>query len=169
MERTVEELAAESRLRLPGPKIDALLQVADAVTCHYGLADQLETWVERIPVKEAFIPYASQHWSLLNHWQPKWPVPGARSPADWWLFLSRRPIDWGSLDELPVHVIVAHIAPTYYWGHPWTMLETWGRSATLLSGVANSDRPWPAIARMRPVVAVRRLNEIALRDGKRDA
>ena len=67
--------------RLPEPKIDALLQVVVAVTSHYGLADQLQIWAERIPVQEAFAACAYQYAGYLNEWQPREPVPGARIPA----------------------------------------------------------------------------------------
>ncbi len=42
IERKVEELAAMDLWRLPGPKVEALLQVADAVTEYYGIGRRLE-------------------------------------------------------------------------------------------------------------------------------
>ena len=161
IERRVEELAAMDLFRLPEPKIDALLQVAAAVTSHYGLADRLPIWAERVPVQEAFTPGSYQYAGYLNHWQPWEPVPGARDPVDWWLFLSPRPIDWGSLDDLPVHALIAHVAPEDYRQQMRAMLQAWEQASGLIGLVADSDLPWPAVSRMRPAAAVRHLNAIA--------
>ena len=163
IERRVEELAAMDLFRLPEPKIDALLQVAAAVTSHYGLADRLPIWAERVPVQEAFTPGSYQHAGLLTHWQPREPVPGARDRMDWWLFLSPRPIDWGSLDDLPVHALIAHVAPEDY-SRRREMWQTWKQASDLIGLVADSDLPWPAVSRMRPAAAVRHLNAIASRN-----
>jgi hypothetical protein len=169
IERRVEELASEDLRRLPEPKIDALFQVAVAVTSHYGLADQLEMWAERIPVQEAFAPCSYRHAGLLNEWQPREPVPGARYPVDWWLFLSRRPIDWQSPDDLPVHALIDHVAPENYHRQMTAMFQAWRQTADLIEPVADSDLPWPAVARMRPAAAVRHLNAIASRNWEQDA
>src|SRR6516164_9368327 len=75
IERRVEELAAMDLFRLPRPKIDALLQVADAVTEYYGIGDRLEAWADRIPVQESFSPQSGGHAGMLSHWQPAGPVP----------------------------------------------------------------------------------------------
>jgi hypothetical protein len=30
---------------------------------------------------------------------------------DWWLFLAREPIEWGSFDDLPIFALVARVSP----------------------------------------------------------
>jgi len=161
IERRVEELAADGLLRLPASKTDALLQVADAVTSHYGLADRLPIWAERVPVQVAFTPGSYQYAGYLNHWQPWEPVSVARDPVDWWLFLSPRPIDWGSEDDLHLHALIAHVAPEDYRQQMSAMLQAWEQASGLIRLVADSDLPWPAVSRMRPTAAVRHLNAIA--------
>src|SRR5262245_24796762 len=54
IERRVDELAGMDLWRLPEPKVEVLLQVADAVTEYYGIGDRLEAWADRIPVQESF-------------------------------------------------------------------------------------------------------------------
>src|SRR4051794_24842387 len=49
IERKAEELAGMDLFRLPQPKVEALLGVADAVTGYYGIGDQLEAWAQRTP------------------------------------------------------------------------------------------------------------------------
>ena len=158
IERKVEELAAMDLFRLPGPKVEALLQVADAVTEYYGIGDRLEAWAERIPVQEAFSPQSGAHVGVLSYWQPWEPVSGAGSPVDWWLFLSPEPIEWDSLDDLPIHAVVAHVSPINYHDRMGTMLRAWSAAWRLVKEVGETE-VWPRLARMEALDAVRLLNE----------
>ena len=81
------------------------------MTEYYAIGHRLESWAERIPVQEAFSPQSGAQVGVLSYWQPWEPVSGAGSPVDWWLFLSPEPIEWGSLDDLPIHALVAHVSP----------------------------------------------------------
>ena len=157
IERKVEELAEMDLLRLPEPKVEALLQVADAVTEYYGIGDRLEAWADRIPVQESFLPQSAGHAGMLSHWQPAGPVPAAGSPMDWWLFLSPEPIDWGSLDDLPIFALVAHVSPINFHGQTGEMYDAWSDARKLLSTVAETD-PWPRLARRGSRDVIRRLN-----------
>ena len=159
IERKVEELAGMDLRRVPGPKIEALLQVADAVTCHYGVGHRLEEWAVRIPIQEAFCPMSFGNFGYLSNWQPREPVPGAGDPLDWWLFLSPGPIEWGGLDGLPVHALVAHVSPINYHEQIDAMCWAWSNAGRLGSKVAEGHQ-WDRLARMRPLDAVRLLNEV---------
>jgi hypothetical protein len=155
--RKVEELAGMDLWRLPEPKIEALLQVADAVTGYYGVGDRLEAWAERIPIQEAFMPQSAEHSGFLSYWQPLESVPRARYPLDWWLFLSPAPIEWGSLDDLPIHALVAHVSPANYQLQMVTMYRAWGDACRLLRDFGESEG-WPKLSRMEPFDVVHRMN-----------
>ena len=94
---------------------------------------------------------------MLSHWQPWEPVAGAGSPLDWWLFLSPEPIEWGSLDDLPIHALVAHVSPINYHDRMGTMLRAWSAAWHLLKEVGETEG-WPRLARREPLDAVRLLN-----------
>jgi hypothetical protein len=162
IERKVDELAGMDLWRLPEPKVEALLQVADAVTEYYGIGDRLEAWADRIPVQESFAAQSGEHAGVLSYWQPAGPVPGAGSPVDWWLFLSPEPIDWGSLDDLPIFALVAHVSPIKFHDQNGAMYDAW----KLLRLVAEADS-WPSLARRGPLDVIRRLN--GLHDRNRGA
>jgi hypothetical protein len=132
--------------RLPEPKVEALLQVADAVTEYYGIGDRLEVWADRIPVQESFAAQSAEHAGVLSYWQPAEPVPGAGSPVDWVLFLSPEPIDWGSLDDLPIFALVAHVSPINLHHQNGEMYDAWEDAWKLMRMVAQTD-PWPRLAR----------------------
>jgi hypothetical protein len=153
---------------LPAPKTDALLQVADAVTEYYGIGDRLEAWADRIPVQESFSPQSFDHAGVLSYWQPAEPVPGAGSPVAWWLFLSPEPIDWGSLDDLPIFALVAHVSPINFHDQMGEMYNAWSDAWKLLRLVAETDR-WPRLARRRPRDVIRRLNGLYDRSRRADA
>ena len=157
IERRVEELAGDGLLRLPASKTDALLQVADAVTEYYGIGDRLEAWADHIPVQESFSPQSGGHAGMLSYWQPTEPVPGAGSPVDWWLFLSPEPIDWGSLDDLPIFALVGHVSPINSHDQRRAMNVAWEDAWKLLRIVAETDS-WPRLARRGPLDVIRRLN-----------
>jgi hypothetical protein len=157
IERKVEELAGMDLYRLPEAKVQALLQVAGAVTDHYGIGDRLETWAERIPVQEAFSSQSGGHLGLLSHWQPREPVAGVGAPVDWWLFLSPEPIEWGSLDEVPIHALIAHVAPDDYVSQLTAMLGFWSDACHLARSCGESDF-WPRLARLKPVEVARIIN-----------
>jgi hypothetical protein len=157
IERKVEELAGMDLWRLPESKVQALLQVAGAVTDHYGIGDRLDAWAERIPVQEAFTSQSCGNLGVLSHWQPREPVAGVGSPVDWWLFLSPEPIEWGSLDEVPIHTLIAHVSPTDYQGQLAAMYGAWGDAWNLLQSCGKSDF-WPRLACLNPVEAARILN-----------
>ena len=168
IERRVEELAADGLWRLPAPKTDALLQVADAVTEYYGIGDRLEAWADRIPVQESFAAQSAEHAGMLNHWQPAEPVPGAGWPLDWWLFLSPKPIDWDSLDDLPIFALVAHVSPSDSYAQRGKMHVAWEHAWKLMRMVAETD-PWPRLARRGPRDVTRRLNGLYDRGRGADA
>jgi hypothetical protein len=157
IERKVEELAASDLLRQPASKTDVLLQVADAVTEYHGIGDRLDAWADHIPVQESFLPQSAGHAGMLSHWQSAGPVPAAGSPIDRWLFLSREPIDWGSLDDLPIFALVAHVSPINFHGQMGKMYNAWSDAWKLLRLVAETD-PWPRLARRGPLDVIRRLN-----------
>jgi hypothetical protein len=157
IERKVEELAGMDLRRLPGPKVDALLQVAVAVTDHYGIGDHLEAWADRIPVQEAFCAQSEGHAGILSRWQPSDPVPGAGSPTDWWLFLSPEPIEWDSLDDLPVHAVIAHVSNIDFNEQRRTMSRA-SRAAWRILREVGETGVWPRLARREPLDAVRLLN-----------
>ncbi len=157
IDRKVEELAEMDLYRLPEAKVQALLQVAGAVTDHYGIGDRLDAWAGRIPVQEAFSSQSCGGLGVLSHWQPRDPVAGVGSPVDWWLFLSPEPIEWGSLDEVPIHALVAHVSPGDYVGQLTAMLGFWSDAWHLARGCGESDF-WPGLARLKPVEAARIMN-----------
>ena len=157
IERRVEELAGEGLWKLPAPKSDTLLQVADAVTEYYGIGDRLEAWADHIPVQESFLPQSAGHAGMLSHWQPAGPVPAAGSPMDWWLFLAREPIDWGSLDDLPIFALVGHVSPINFHDQMGEMYTAWSDAWKLVKIVAKTDS-WLRLARRGPLDVVRRLN-----------
>jgi hypothetical protein len=168
IDRKIEELAAMNLWRLPEPKVETLLQVADAVTQYYGIGDRLEAWADRIPVQESFAPQSYNHAGMLSYWQPAEPVPGAGAPLDWWLFLSPKPIEWGSLDDLPIFALVAHVSPSDSYAQRGKMHVAWGHGWKLLGIVAESD-PWPRLARRGPLEVIRRLNGLYDRGRGADA
>jgi hypothetical protein len=157
IERKVNELAEMDLWRLPESKVKALLQVAVAVTDHYGIGDRLDAWAERIPIQEAFTSQSFGAMGVLSHWQPRDPVAGVGSPVDWWLFLSPEPIGWGSLDEVPIHALIAHVAPDDHLGHLTTMGRYWSDAWNLLRSCGSSDF-WPQLARRNPVEAAKIMN-----------
>ena len=112
---------------------------------------------DRIPVQESFSPQSGGHAGVLSSWQPAEPVPGAGSPMDWWLFLSREPIDWDSLDDLPIFALVAHVSPINSHGQTGEMYDAWSDARKLLSTVAETDS-WPRLARRGSRDVIRRLN-----------
>jgi hypothetical protein len=73
--------------------------------------------------------------------------------VDWWLFLSPEPIEWGSLDDLPIFALVAHVSPINSHDQNGAMYDAW----KLLKVVAEADS-WPRLARRRPLDVIRRLN-----------
>ena len=168
IERKVDELAEMDLLRLPELKVEALLQVADAVTEYYGIGDCLEAWADRIPVQESFSPQSFDHAGVLSYCQPAEPVPGAGSPVDWWLFLSPEPIDWGSLDDLPIFALVAHVSPIDSYAQRGKMHVAWEDAWKLLRLVAETDS-WPHLARRGPFDVIRRLNGLYDRGRRADA
>jgi hypothetical protein len=157
IDRKVEELAGMDLWRLPGPKVQALLQVAGAVTDHYGIGDRLDAWAGRIPVQEAFTSQSCGHLGVLSHWQPREPVAGVGSPVDWWLFVWHEPIGWGNFDEVPIHALIAHVAPDDYVGQLTAMLGFWSDAAHLARSGGESDF-WPGLARLKPVEVARIMN-----------
>jgi hypothetical protein len=157
IEQKVDELAGMDLHRLPESKVEALLQVAVAVTDHYGIGDRLDDWAERIPVQEAFTSRSSGNMGLLTHWQPRDPVAGVGSPVDWWLFLSPEPIEWGSLDEVPIHALIAHVARNDYWSQLNAMLGFWSDACHLARSCGESDF-WPKLSRLKLVEVVRIMN-----------
>ena len=168
IERKVDELAGMDLWRLPEPKVEALLQVADAVTEYYGIGDRLEAWADRIPVQESFAAQSGEHAGVLSYWQPAEPVPGAGSPVDWWLFLSPEPIDWGSLDDLPIFALVGHVSPINFHDQMGEMYDAWSDAWKLLRLVAETDS-WPRLARRGPLDVIRRLNGLYDRGQGADA
>jgi hypothetical protein len=157
IDRKVEELARMDLYRLPEAKVQALLQVAGAVTDHYGIGDRLESWLERIPVQEAFSSYSSGNLGLLSHWQPREPVAGVGSPVDWWVFVSHEPIEWGCLDKAPIHAQIAHVSPDDYVSQLTAMLGFWSDACHLARSCGESDF-WPGLARLKPVEVARIMN-----------
>ena len=167
IEAKVEELAGMDLYRLPEAKVQALLQVAGAVTDHYGIGDRLDAWAERIPVQEAFSSYSGGNLGLLSHWQPREPVAGVGAPVDWWLFLSQEPIEWGCIDKAPIHALIAHVSPDDYVSQLTAMLGFWSDAAHLARSCGESDF-WPRLARLDPVAAARILNDRFASIPKRD-
>jgi hypothetical protein len=157
IERKVDELAGLDLHRLPESKVDALLQVAVAVTDHYEIGDRLDAWAERIPVQEAFASQSFGTMGVLSHWQPRESVAGVGSPVDWWLFLSPQPIGWASLDDVPIHALIAHVASTDYWGQLTAMLGYWSDAWNLLRSCGSTDF-WPRLARLNATEAARIMN-----------
>ena len=127
------------------------------MTEYYGIGDRLEAWADRIPVQESFSPQSGGHAGVPSYWQPAEPVPGAGSPVDWWLFLSPEPIDWGSLDDLPIFALVGHVSPINFHDQMGEMYNAWSDARKLLSTVAQTDS-WPRLARRGPRDVIRRLN-----------
>jgi hypothetical protein len=158
IERKVEELAGMELYRLPEAKVEALLQVAGAVTEYYGIGERLELWAERIPIQEAFSSQSCGTLGVLSYWQPREPVASTGSPLDWWLFLSPEPIGWGSLDGIPVHALVAHVSRTDYVSQLNVMHRVWGSAWDLILSCGKTDF-WPRLARLDPVEAARILND----------
>jgi hypothetical protein len=158
IEAKVEELAGMELYRLPEAKVEALLQVARAVTDYYGIGERLELWAERIPIQEAFSSQSCGTLGVLSHWQPRESVAGVGAPVDWWLFLYPEPIEWGSLDEVPIHALIAHVAPDDYVLRLSTMLGFWSDAFDLIGSCGKTDF-WPRLARLDPVEAARILND----------
>jgi hypothetical protein len=168
IERNVEEVAGKGLWRLPAPKTDTLLQVADAVTEYYGIGDRVEAWADRIPVQESFAAQSGEHAGMLNYWQPTEPVPGAGWPVDWWLFFSLEPIEWGSLDDLPIFALIAHVSPINFHHQMGETYDAWSDAWKLLRLVAETDS-WPRLARRGPLDVIRRLNGLYDRGRRADA
>jgi hypothetical protein len=157
IERKVDELAGMDLHRLPAPKVEALLEVAVVVADYYGIGDRLDAWAERIPVQESFTSQTCGNMGLLTHWQPRDPVARVRSPVDWWLFLSPKPIEWGSLDDVPIHALIAHVSRTDYWSRLTAMLGYWS-DASYLARICDESDFWPRLARLNPVEVVKIIN-----------
>jgi hypothetical protein len=157
IERKVDELAGMDLYRLPESKVDALLQVAVAVTEHYGIGDRLDSWAERIPVQEAFTSQSFGTMGVLTQWQPREPVAGVGSPVDWWLFLSPEPIGWASLSGVPIHALITHVVPEDYLDHLTSMRGYWSDAWNLLRSCGSTDF-WPQLARLNPADAARIMN-----------
>lgn len=77
---------------------------------------------------------------------------------DWWLFLSPEPIEWGSLDDLPIHALVAHVSPINFHERTSTMLRAWSAAWRLLKEVSETE-VWPRLSRLQSLEVVRLLNE----------
>jgi hypothetical protein len=157
IEKKVEELAGLDLHRLPESKVDALLQVAGAVTDYYGIGDRLDEWAERIPVQEAFTSQSFGTMGVLSHWQPREPVAQVGSPVDWWLFLSPEPIGWASLSGVPIHALITHVVPEDYLDHLTSMRGYWSDAWNLLRSCGSTDF-WPRLARLNATEAARIMN-----------
>jgi hypothetical protein len=94
---------------------------------------------------------------VLTQWQPRDPVAGVGSPVDWWLFLSPKLIEWGSLDDVPIHALIAHVSRTDYWSRLTAMLGYWS-DASYLARICDESDFWPRLARLNPVEVVKIMN-----------
>jgi len=88
--------------------------------------------------------------------------------VDSWLFLSPEPIDWGSLDDLPIFALVAHVSPINSHDQRGKMHVAWEDAWKLLRIVAETDS-WPRLARRGPLDVIRRLNGLYDRGRGADA
>ncbi|QDV37570.1 hypothetical protein [Tautonia plasticadhaerens] len=155
--RRIEKLDVHGLWRLPGPKVEALLQVADAISERHGVGHRLGEWAARLASQQSIMPEGFAGLGVLGYWQALGPVPGADSPLDWWLFLSPEPIEWGGMDGVSVHVLVGHVSPvtSFRWmdmmHRAWS--DTWHLHASL-----GGPEGWARLARLEPREAVWRLN-----------
>ena len=153
--------------RLPEAKVQALLQVAGAVTEHYGIGDRLDAWAGRIPVQEAFSsailrapgitePLAAQgagRRGRVSRGLVAVPVPGADRVGQ-----PRRAADRRA---------VAHVSPINFHEQMGTMYRSCARSSK--GSASTSRRPtrrarsWPSKAPTRSTSRRRRETDAARR------
>jgi len=98
--------------RLAEGKLDTILGIMNILTTYYRRPDQFELWSEQCARREALgTTGIGCGVGILHQFQSsKLGFPElVNPPADWWVFLFPEGIDWASLDDKPLYLLIGAI------------------------------------------------------------
>lgn len=113
LNRIIGDKFPDSKSRLPAEKLWLIASIVQAFARYYHRWDIVQPWLDGLVWREHFCTTGvGRHVAFLHQFQRTTGVPVVNQTVDWWLFIVPDGIDWQTLDQSRVHLLLAIVFPT---------------------------------------------------------
>lgn len=147
---------------LPDEKLDIFVGLMGRLTVHYDRADLFEQWSRSLFLREALASTGIGGGLGLVHDFQRFDttIRTENSVVDWWLVLIPGGMEWGAIDERPVHFMVGPVMQRRLPGPYLRVMEAISRGLRpLITSEHFNPRGWSSsLASLSPADATREFN-----------